>query len=333
MPDELPTASKHSPAEGLDRLPKPCCDRPPLYKAFLLGAGLGTRLRPLTSALPKPLIPVFHRPLIHHALDHCLAAGLTEFAINTHHLPDAWPASFPDSTYRDAPLHFFHEPELLETGGGIKNIEEWIGGDPLLIYNGDLLTDLSLDALLATHRASGNLATLALRSTGPVCNIAVEGTQVIDLRHARGLHPGTHQFTGIYCIEPELLTHIPPDEKISIVPALLTMAARGALGACVLDDGYWLDLGTRDAYLSAHGLAGPSPLTGQTSPIHPTATIHPSAHIANSVIGPGCQIGPQARILNSLLWPHTTIAEDAQLTDCILYSSTPAIGSHFNTDL
>ncbi len=303
-----------------------------MRKAFLLGAGLGTRLRPMTDLLPKPLIPVFHRPLITHALDHCLAAGLSDFAINTHHLPQTWPAAFPSGRYRDAPLSFFHEHLLLETGGGIKNIEPWISGEALLVYNGDILTDLPLAVLLATHAASGNKATLALRSSGPNCNIAVEGDRVVDLRHARGIHPGTHQFTGIYCIEPDILPLIPPGEKISVVPALLEFAASGSLGACVLDDGYWLDLGTREAYLAAHGLLPPTPGPAGT-PLHPDASIHPSASIINSIVGPGCHIGPYAQILNSLLWPNTTVEANAQLTDCILYSPTPASATHHNTDL
>ena len=119
----------------------------PIRKAFLLGAGLGTRLRPLTSTLPKPLIPVFQRPLIENTLDHCLAAGIEEFAINTHHLPGKWGEAFPDGSYRGAPITFFHEPVLLETGGGLKNIESWINGDPLLVYNGDILTSLALSLL------------------------------------------------------------------------------------------------------------------------------------------------------------------------------------------
>jgi mannose-1-phosphate guanylyltransferase len=303
-----------------------------MRKAFLLGAGLGTRLRPMTAALPKPLIPVFHRPLITHALDHCLAAGLSEFAINTHHLPEAWPSAFPESRYRNAPLSFFHEESLLETGGGIKNIEPWIGGESLLIYNGDILTDLSLETLLATHAASGNKATLALRSNGPNCNVAVEGDRVVDLRHARAVHPGTHQFTGIYCIEPDILPLIPQSEKVSTVPALLEFAAEGSLGACVLDEGYWLDLGTRNAYLAAHGLGSSSPGPRGTN-IHPDAIIDPSATVINSIVGPNCRIGPEAQILNSILWPNTQAEARAQLTDCILYSSTPASATHQNADL
>jgi NDP-sugar pyrophosphorylase family protein len=301
-----------------------------MRKAFLLGAGLGTRLRPMTAALPKPLIPVFHRPLITHALDHCLAAGLSDFAINTHHLPQSWPATFPDSTYRDAPLSFFHEDVLLETGGGIKNIDPWIGDEVLLVYNGDILTDLPLETLLATHAASGNKATLALRSEGPNCNVAVDGDRVVDLRHARGINPGTHQFTGIYIVEPDVLPLLPKDEKISVVPALLEFAAQGSLGACVLDDGYWLDLGTRESYLDAHQPDTPGP---QGPAIDPSASIDPSALVVNSIVGPGCQVGPNAQLLNSLLWPNTTVNADAQLTDCILYSSTPATGHHHNSDL
>ena len=312
-----------------------------MRKAFLLGAGLGTRLRPLTDALPKPLIPFYHRPLIASALDHCLAAGLDDFAINTHHLPDAWTGMFPNPPALPATagnsgrVAFFHEPVLLDTGGGIKNIEPWINNEPLLVYNGDILTDLPLDQLLRVHRNSGNRATLALRSIGHNCNIAVEGDRVTDLRHARGIHPGTHQFTGIYCIEPDILPLIPPHEPVSIVPAFLNLAAEGSLGACILDQGTWLDLGTRDTYLAAHGLTRsgiPFPCPGRL-PVSPSATIHPTATIKNSVIGPNCQIASNALILNSLLWPGTSVAPDARLTNCIVYSTNPAVGTHRDEDL
>ncbi len=310
-----------------------------MRKAFILGAGLGTRLRPLTDHLPKPLIPVFHEPLIQHALDHCLGAGLGEFAINTHHLPEAWPAAFPDSRYREAPLSFFHEPVLLETGGGIKNIEAWINNDPLLVYNGDILTNLPLQKLLRAHRESGNQATLALRSPHAVpeaarnTNVAVEGDRIVDMRHARGIHPGTHQFTGIYCIEPDVLARIPVGEKISIVPAFLELAAEGTLGASIIDEGTWLDLGNRDAYLEAHGLANSGLTALPPDAISDEADIHPDAIIMNSIIGPGCKVGPNALVSNSLLWPNTTVAPDTRLTNCILYSTNPATGTHENADL
>ena len=94
-------------------------------KAFVLAAGLGTRLRPLTDTLPKPLIPVGLKPLITFAFDHLIAdAGVEEFIVNTHHLAGAYAGAFPDGTYRGRPLHFRHEPVLLETGGGIRNVAD-----------------------------------------------------------------------------------------------------------------------------------------------------------------------------------------------------------------
>ncbi|MEN8695366.1 MAG: sugar phosphate nucleotidyltransferase, partial [Akkermansiaceae bacterium] len=153
-----------------------------MRKAFLLGAGLGTRLKPLTDTLPKPLIPVENRPLVTHAMDRLIEAGITDIAINTHHLPKTWEAAFPDKKYRNADLTFFYEPILLETGGGIKNIAQWIGSDSFLIYNGDILTDLPIDKLMTGHMMSNNIATLAVRANGPEKRITVDGRKITDIR-------------------------------------------------------------------------------------------------------------------------------------------------------
>src|ERR1700692_839488 len=92
-------------------------------KAFVLGAGLGTRLRPLTNLVPKPLLPIFGKPLITFALDHLRQAGIEKFWVNSHHLAEKFAAQFPRGEYNGASVELVHEPELLETGGGIKNIE------------------------------------------------------------------------------------------------------------------------------------------------------------------------------------------------------------------
>ncbi len=143
-----------------------------MNKAFVLGAGLGTRLRPLTDQLPKPLIPVLHRPLITYAFDHLLGAGVKEFIVNTHHLPEKYAETFPDGRYRNAPITFRHEPILLETAGGIANIADLVEDGPFLVYNGDILTTLPLEPLLEEHARGENLVTLVLRSTGPALHIA-----------------------------------------------------------------------------------------------------------------------------------------------------------------
>src|SRR4029079_1548596 len=128
-------------------------------KAFVLGAGLGTRLRPLTDQLPKPLIPFFHRPLITRAFDYLRGAGVREFIVNTHHIPARFADAFPHTEYRGASITFRHEPVLLETAGGIANIADLVNDAHFIVYNADILADLPLLPLLQAHAQSGNLVT------------------------------------------------------------------------------------------------------------------------------------------------------------------------------
>ena len=95
--------------------------------AFILGAGLGTRLRPLTDHCPKPLLPLAGKPMVERALAALYAAGTRRFLINTHHCPEAWTQAFPDGRFGDAEVKLVHEPVLLETGGGLANIAALLG--------------------------------------------------------------------------------------------------------------------------------------------------------------------------------------------------------------
>ncbi|MCP5537783.1 MAG: NTP transferase domain-containing protein [Akkermansiaceae bacterium] len=278
-----------------------------IHKAFILGAGLGTRLRPLTDVLPKPLVPVFHEPMANYALRHCQSAGITQFAINTHHIPEAWHEAYPDGHFNGSPLHFFHEEVLLETGGGIRNIATFIGNDPLLVYNGDILTDIDIGALIAAHEASANIATLALRSTGENRNVNISGNHVSDMRNILGNTPGTHQFTGIYCIEPEIIRMLPDEKVVSIVPAFIELIQQGKLGAVVLDDGDWFDIGNPDAYRAVHDHLRKK----RRDAIHPGAHIHPDAAVNTEtcIIGPGATVECGARLDNTIVWPGVTVAK------------------------
>lgn len=295
-----------------------------MTKAFILGAGLGNRLRPLTDRLPKPLVPLFHRPLAEWAMEACSRAGIRQFAINTHHLPDAW-----NGFGGEMDVTLFHEPILLETGGGLKNIEPWMAGEPVLVHNGDIFSTLSLEKLIASHQASGLPVTLALRSEGIARHIAIDpsGTRVTDIRKYLGVAEGTHVFSGIYCVNPEFLDLIPAGEKISVIPAFLELARAGKLGAIVLDDGVWLDLGDRDSYLLAHRELA----LGQA--IHPDARVEEGAIVENSVIGPGAWVGAGAVVRNSVVWANGQVAADAELNRCILFSRSGVTGLHEDRDL
>lgn len=300
-----------------------------MHQAFILGAGLGTRLRPLTDRLPKPLVPLFHRPLAAWALDACTRAGIRRFAINTHHLPEAWNdfTALPENLERDITL--FHEPVLLETGGGLKNIASWINGKPLLVHNGDIFSTLPLERLIAAHEASGLPVTLALRSEGAEKRVAFDESlnRVIDIRHELGRARGTHVFSGIYCVNPEFLDLLPSGEIISVIPAFLELAKEGKLGAIVLDEGVWLDLGDRDAYLQAHHELALGPA------VHPAALVGNGAIIENSVVGPGAEIASGAVIRDSVLWPDTRISGSAVLKQCVVFSQRTVVGTHLSEDI
>ncbi len=295
-----------------------------MKKAFILGAGLGNRLRPLTSRLPKPLVPLFHRPLAEWAMAACSQAGIEKFAINTHHLPEAW-THF--GTGNDVTL--FHEPVLLETGGGLKNIADWIANDSLLVHNGDIFSTLPLEKLIAAHEASGLPVTLALRSDGIARHIALDpsGALVTDIRKQLGHTDGTHVFSGIYCVSPGFLDLIPANQKISVIPAFLELAKIGQLGAIVLDEGVWLDLGDRESYLQAHRELDLGPA------IHSSAIVEDGAVVERSVIGPFSHIEAGAVIRDSVVWENSRVGDGAVLERCIVFTTDPVTGNHQEEDL
>jgi mannose-1-phosphate guanylyltransferase len=312
--------------------------------AFVLSAGLGTRLAPLTNILPKPLAPVFHKPLVTFALDSLIAAGAGTLTLNTHHLPEAFPRVFGDElVYRDYSLQLFHEPLLLDTGGGILNARCALGESPFFLYNGDILADPPLAELLALHTASGALGTLLLRpgSGGGVANVCFDAPsgRILDLRRSLGVEEGELTvYSGIAVFEPEIFDWIPADKPFSIIDALLAAIRAGEkVGGMVDHDSLWLDLGTPEAYLEAHHLlAKPPHRPGYLVdrlwplPVHPKAHIESGAVLEGMVsIGPGAVIGSGAFLKDSIVWPGAIIEPDCRIENCIVSGERPIHGDHF----
>ena len=316
-----------------------------ISQAFVLGAGLGTRLRPLTEQLPKPLVPIFQKPLITFALDHLIDAGCRKFAVNTHHQPERFDEAFPDGTYRGFEMRFRHEPVLLETAGGIANVADLLGNEPFLVYNADILSDLPLAPLLEEHQRSGNMVTLALRSDAGPQHISLdrENGRIVDIRNMLGTgHPEEFVFTGIYAVEPEFLSWLEPGVKRSVIPIFLEMIRRGAkLGGVVIDDGYWWDVGTRAAYMQLHrdlpALPFPRyrvPGTAWRDSVHPTAAIENGAELRGcSVAAAAVRIGAGARLEDTIVWPGAQIASRSDLRNCIVRAHQKAEGTLRDTDI
>lgn len=304
--------------------------------AFVLGAGLGTRLRALTAERPKPLVPIFHKPLITFAFDHLRAFGVQKFVVNTHHRPEAYGRLLGPS-YGDIPVHYRHEALLLDTAGGIANVRDLMGDGPFLVHNGDVLADLPLDRLIERHFAEGNAATLLLRSVGGPAQVQFDPQSglVTDIRgRLGGRQEPAFLFTGIYVLSPEIFFHIPAGEVCSIVPVFLKMIrAGGRIGGIVLDDGLWFDLGTRESYLDAH-----RHFTSKAALSYPLdrpwpVPVHPEARIAEGVVLEGaCAIGARAEIgegvqlTDTILWEDAKIASRSRLETCIVRDGRRAEG-------
>jgi mannose-1-phosphate guanylyltransferase len=275
-------------------------------QAFILGAGLGTRLAPLTHILPKPLMPVFQKPLIQHTMDHYIRCGVSEFMVNISCLPLMWERAFPEPTYRGCPVSFSEEESPLDSGGGVKKIMPWVKpGEPLLVHNGDILTDIPVADLLAEHKRRGNMVTLALRSVDGKRNVGFdeETGAITDMRHALGVNPGTHQFAGVYLMEPEVAELFPGEDVFSIVPVWLELIKQGKVGGVVFDWANWHEIGSPAGYVDTM-----MELTSRER-IHPSASISAAADLGEDcVVGQDAVIPAGVVMDDCIVWPRTHVA-------------------------
>ena len=312
-----------------------------ITQAFVLGAGLGMRLRPLTEDLPKPLIPIFQKPLITFVLDHLIAAGVRSFVINTHHRPEAFREFFAEGTYRGHPVQLVHEPEILGTGGGIKNVESQLRAEHFISYSGDLLSDIELAPLLEEHFRAGNDVTIALRETEHGADVALEGNRVVDMVNRYG-HAGRYDFAGIGVWRRAVFDRIPPGQHVSYIPILAEwLGDGGKIGGVVLNERKWFNIGSRKEYLAAHRTIleenwKPGYVESPDWPVRVAgdAQIDPSATLSGFYsIGAGCRVGAGAILENTILWPGAQIASRAHLRNCIVRSQRKAEGHLSDTDI
>jgi mannose-1-phosphate guanylyltransferase len=304
-------------------------------RAMVFGAGLGTRLRPLTELLPKPVVPFFGRPLAGWALDHLVAAGASSVVVNTHHLAERVEAALAEHVARahpSIPLAFSREPGLLGTGGGLRRAWELeeerrgrMGEDEVLVaMNGDILFAPDLRAVVAEHRARGADATLVLRRTEDPFSLGAievdpEGRVVAMLAKSTTHPSGTAaMFTGVHVLSRRALARL-PREGCVVRQGYRTWLAEGRVFG-TLSDAAWLDLGTPRVYRDAHleVLRGRRALPGleaDGSWVAPDATVSRGARLEETVLGPRSSVGARS-LTRVVVWPGAHV--DSDLSDAIV---------------
>ncbi len=312
---------------------------------MVLAAGLGTRLRPLTYAISKPMVPVLDRPVMAHILDLLQAHGIDEVIANLHYFPEPIRACFGER------IAYSEEPELLGTAGGVRAARDFFAEEPFLVISGDALTDIDLSALIASHRAHGGVATLAVK-------------RVTDTReYGVVLHDQDGRITGfeekpdperarsdlgncgIYVFEPEIFDYFPEsafaDFAHDVFPALL--AADAPFFIHEIGE-YWNDIGslaelrrgTFDALCGALRLrcdareiapgvrVGERCVLPESVQIEPPALIGAGASLGEGVrlsgpvvVGAGAEVGAWSALRETILMPGVHLPEQAILIGAI----------------
>ncbi len=227
-------------------------------KAMILAAGLGTRLRPLTNTIPKPLLPIAGTPLIVWNLLLLKRHGFHDVVINLHHLGPMIEQALGSGSKFGLRLIYSHEPVILGTGGGIKQAEPHFSGSPVLILNGDTLVEIDLEALWTFHQQRNASATLVLRPDPDAARwgLVEVGEQNRVLRiTGRGKTPGEpahpRMFAGIHILNPRLLRDVPKGKESSIIDTYVAAIQRDEPVLGFDHHGYWSDIGTPERYAQA----------------------------------------------------------------------------------
>ncbi len=296
-----------------------------MYAVVLVG-GFGTRLRPLTDHVPKPMLPVLHRPMIVRLVERLAAGGVTEVVLALGFKPEPFFAAFPDGTHGDVRVHYAVEPEPLDTAGAIAFAARAAGvNDTFVVANGDVISDIDVAALVTAHRAYGASGTIHLTPVDDPSAFGVvelEDSGVVR-RFVEKPAPGETSSNlinaGTYVLEPTVLDLIEPGRKVSVErDTFPAMVARRDLAAVATDD-YWLDTGRPQFYLQANldllngrrgATDGPAVADG--------AVVDPTADVTGSVVGPDAVVGRGAVVVRSLVLPGGVVEERATVVDSII---------------
>src|SRR5574341_3384 len=280
-------------------------------KIFLPAAGLGERLRPVTSHIPKPLLPILGKPIIEGILEKLTAVCNGEIGINLHWKPDmirAWAKASPWSRR----ITFFPEDPILGTGGALKNAEQFLTDSHFVVHNSDILLDIDFSRLIGEHLSSGNLATLACHRLPHLSNVVIDKHgQVLDVENPGESKPDPSNaadkvaYTGVAVYSPEILKFLPPGVSHATVAWIAASKAGHKVRAMDFSGSYWNDVGNpatyargvldalrengETVYRSTSAKCGKNESDGYVV-LEAGSALHDGAQIRNCIVMPGARV-------------------------------------------
>jgi mannose-1-phosphate guanylyltransferase len=300
-------------------------------QAIVLVGGEGTRLRPLTSNVPKPALTLVDRPFLAYMIEWLAAHGVTEAVLACGFLPDVLQEALGEGEHAGVKLTYVTEPDRRGTAGAIRFAADALGDgldERFLALNGDVLTDLDLTALMDAHREREARATIALY---PVEDSAAYGLVSVDggggvtefVEKTGKAVPGEIN-AGAYFLERSVLDLIPPEREVSIEREVFPRLVGNGLGALRLD-GYWMDIGTPERYLQASWDILEDRVSTQVRPTAPGLLIGAGAAIAagasvgpRAVVGPNCSVAAGAQVRDSILLDGCEVGAGASVNGSVL---------------
>lgn len=318
-------------------------------QALILAGGEGTRLRPLTNNIPKPIVPIGNEPFLLRQIHSLKCAGVTDIILSTGYQPSAIERALGNGSRYGVKLRYLVEPTPMGTAGAYKFAEKYLK-TTTLVLNGDILTDIDLNEVIQHHTKNSATTTIVLtRVENPAAYGLVEtdkNNQVLRFLEKpkadelKQIDLNTIN-AGIYILEPKVLDLIPKGEKYSFeyqfFPHLLYKKEN--FQAFMAGDNYWLDIGTPERYLQAHcDLMSRRIKNIQSNKINDFQKSVDAEIDANSCIAEGCVIKSQAKIINSVLGKGVIIAENSIIKNSVIWagttvnSSTSIMGSIIGND-
>lgn len=313
-------------------------------KAVIIAGGLGTRLRPLTYNTPKPIVPVANRPFVVHQIEHLVKHGVDEVILNLHYLSHEIKKALDDGKQWGIKIHYSVEEHPLGTAGAVKNAEKFFDDGPMVIFNGDVLTDINISKVVNFHREKAATVTLTLTEVedptafgliltdkdGRVTDFIEKPSW--DMVSAKTIN------AGIYVVDPKIFDDVPAGKPHSfereLYPALLE---KGEPIFGYLSKAYWIDIGNPDKYKEAHQAILRNEVAVKIYGTRIDGRIwlgkdtHPDPSVklrGSSIIGEGVKIGKETEIGDYVVvGDHVSIGEHCSLDRAIVWKETK-IGKH-----